>query len=171
MSAARQRARAALIVADAAALPLDDACADLTLACHMLYHVPDPAAAVRELRRVTRPGGRVVVALNGADHLTELRALIADTAGPDAAPPGERLRLDAGEALLRAVFPSVTRHDFAGELLIPETEPIAAYVRSMFPAQALADPAPLIKAVLSRLRSGPGELFRVSTHAGCLVCG
>ena len=34
---------------------------DLALAMHMLYHVPDPADAVRELRRVTRPGGRVVI--------------------------------------------------------------------------------------------------------------
>jgi SAM-dependent methyltransferase len=176
LAAARQRAQAALVVADAAALPLRDGAADLTLACHMLYHVPDPAVAVRELRRVTRPGGRVVVVLNGADHLAELRALIAEADGPDAAPPGERLRLDSGEALLRTVFSSVTRHDFAGELLIPEVEPIEAYVRSMSRAQALADPAPLIEAVLAKnpnapIRNGPDGLFRVRTHAGCLVCG
>jgi len=177
LAAARQRARAALVVADADALPLRDGATDLTLACHMLYHVPDPAAAVRELRRVTRPGGRVVVVLNGADHLTELKALITATDGPDAQPPGERLRLDAGEALLRTVFSSVIRHDFRGELRVPGTEPIAAYVRSMNRAQASADPEPLIEAVLSRIPNGPsipnggGGLFRVTTHAGCLVCG
>jgi SAM-dependent methyltransferase len=169
LAAARPRSRAALMVADAAALPLGDGCADLTLANHVLHHMPDPAAAVRELRRVTRPGGRVIAVLNGQDHLRELRALIA-AADPAAAPPGERLRLDAGEALLRAVFPSVTRHDFAGELLIPETEPIAAYVRSMSGAQALADPEALVEAVLSSIPNGPGGLFRVTTHAGCLVC-
>jgi SAM-dependent methyltransferase len=170
LAAARARSRAALIVADAAALPLRGGCADLTFANHMLYHVPDPAAAVRELRRVTRAGGRVVVVLNGADHLTELRAIIAAADGPDATPPGERLRLDGGEALVRTVFPSVTRHDFRGELLIPSAEPIADYVRSMSRAQALADPEPLIKAVLDHIRNGPGRLFRVTTHAGCLVC-
>ena len=63
----------ALVAADATALPLPDGVADLTLAMHMLYHVPDPSQAVRELRRVTRPGGRVVIGLNGLDHLRELR--------------------------------------------------------------------------------------------------
>ena len=67
----------ALASADATALPLRDGVADLALAPHMLYHVPDPADALRELRRVTRPGGRVVIVLNGAGHLRELRAAVA----------------------------------------------------------------------------------------------
>jgi len=96
----------------------DDA-ADLTLAMHMLYHVPEPSAAVRELRRITHPGGQVLVVLNGEDHLRELRELIA-TARRDftnGEPPGPgRLRLDEGEGLLAREFTSVTRHDFAGEL-------------------------------------------------------
>jgi SAM-dependent methyltransferase len=161
---------AALIAGDAAALPLADGCADLTLAMHMLYHVPDPAAAVRELRRVTRPGGSVVVGLNGADHLRELRALIAAAGGGDVSKPGERLCLDDGEALLRTVFPAVTRHDFIAELRIPGPEPIAGYVRSMSQAQASADPEHLVTAVLSRLPNDPARLFRTTTHSGCLVC-
>lgn len=37
----------------------------------MLYHVPEPADALRELRRVTRPCGQVVIVLNGASHLRQ----------------------------------------------------------------------------------------------------
>jgi len=161
---------AALIGADVAALPLRDGCADLTLAMHMLYHVPDRVAAVRELRRVTRPGGRVVVGLNGSDSLKELWAVIDAASGGDLRPYGERLRLDEGEALLRTVFSSVTRHDFIAELRIPDPEPVATYVRSMSSVQASADPEHLVAAVLSRLPNGPGRLFRITTHAGCLVC-
>ncbi|HEY6295984.1 MAG TPA: class I SAM-dependent methyltransferase, partial [Streptosporangiaceae bacterium] len=56
---ARERTRQAgwpepaLVAADAAALPFRDSSADLTLAMHMLYHVPEPEVALRELRRVT----------------------------------------------------------------------------------------------------------------------
>jgi SAM-dependent methyltransferase len=158
----------ALVAGDAGALPLRDGCADLTLAMHMLYHVPDPGAAVRELRRVTRPGGRVVVGLNGADHLRELRAIVA-AAGSEYGMTSERIRLDDGEALLRTVFPSVTRHDFIAELRIPGPEPVAAYVRSMSGTKAAADPGHLVTAVLAMLPNDPGSLFRVTTHAGCLV--
>jgi len=61
LRAARQRTLQAgmpgpaLVAADAAALPLRDSCADLTLAMHMLHHVPEPEIALRDLRRVWRP--------------------------------------------------------------------------------------------------------------------
>lgn len=51
LAAARRRAPdAALAAGDAAALPLRDHVASLTLAPHMLYHVPDLPAAIGELR-------------------------------------------------------------------------------------------------------------------------
>jgi SAM-dependent methyltransferase len=66
LAAARRRApAAALTAADAAALPLRDHAVSLTLAAHMLYHIPDSRAAAGELRRITRPGGQVLVVLNG----------------------------------------------------------------------------------------------------------
>lgn len=52
---AHQLAGIELVAADATALPLRDRAVDLTLALHMLYHVPDSSQALRELRRVTRP--------------------------------------------------------------------------------------------------------------------
>lgn len=42
-------------------LPLRDGSADLALCALALTHLPDPAPAIRELARVVRPGGRVVV--------------------------------------------------------------------------------------------------------------
>jgi SAM-dependent methyltransferase len=46
-------------------LPFADASFDAVFACAVLQHVPDPAAIVREMRRVARPGA--VVALADAD--------------------------------------------------------------------------------------------------------
>ena len=47
------------------AIPVEDATFDVVLCMQVLEHVPDPAAAVRELHRVVRPGGRVLLSTHG----------------------------------------------------------------------------------------------------------
>jgi len=47
------------------AIPVDGASFDVVLCLQVLEHVPDPAAAVRELHRVVRPGGRVLLTTHG----------------------------------------------------------------------------------------------------------
>jgi SAM-dependent methyltransferase len=49
-------------VGDAAALPLPDACADVVFCNSLLWLLRDPAAALREMRRVLRSGGRALAA-------------------------------------------------------------------------------------------------------------
>ena len=46
-------------------MPLEDGRFDLVLCTQVLEHCDDPAAAVRELRRVTAPGGRVLASTHG----------------------------------------------------------------------------------------------------------
>ena len=47
--------------ADAASLPFDDDSFDACRSERVFQHLPDPTAALAELIRVTRPGGRIVV--------------------------------------------------------------------------------------------------------------
>ena len=47
------------------AIPVEDASFDVVLCLQVLEHVPAPAAAVRELRRVVKPGGRVLLSTHG----------------------------------------------------------------------------------------------------------
>jgi SAM-dependent methyltransferase len=47
------------------ALPVEDASFDVVLCTQVLEHCGDPARAVRELRRVIRPGGRVLASTHG----------------------------------------------------------------------------------------------------------
>jgi SAM-dependent methyltransferase len=157
----------------------------VTLALHMLYHVPDRPAAAAEFRRITRPGGQLLVVLNGSDHLHELRELVTAAAAADgsdgwwglraadlgaeyAGPTG--LTLDAGADLLAATFGSVRRHDFEAELVVPSLEPLIAYVASMRAVQATHDPAAFAAAVADQARFGPDGTFRVRTHSGVLIC-
>jgi len=51
-----------LVLAEGEHLPLADDSFDLSLSVGGLNHYSDPAAAIREMSRVTRPGGRIVVA-------------------------------------------------------------------------------------------------------------
>jgi ubiquinone/menaquinone biosynthesis C-methylase UbiE len=45
------------VVADARALPSFDGSVDTVVMCEVLEHLPEPAGAIEEARRVLRPGG------------------------------------------------------------------------------------------------------------------
>lgn len=47
------------------ALPVEDGSFDVVVCLQVLEHVADPPAAVRELRRAVRPGGRILLATHG----------------------------------------------------------------------------------------------------------
>jgi len=166
--------RTGLLVGDAARLPLADVASDVTLAMHMLYHLPDRPAAVGELRRVTRPGGMVVIGLNGDDHLAELLAIINIELRSSGLSAGhavqERIRLDDGEVMLRRAFGAVTRHDLTGRLRLPDPQPVTDYVLSMGLGRRPADQQRLAAAVASRLDFGIDGSFTVTTHCGWLIC-
>ncbi len=61
---------------DATALPYEDASIDAVILTAVLGEIPDTAAALREIRRVLKPNGRLVVGeLFGDPHFTTLNSL------------------------------------------------------------------------------------------------
>ncbi len=83
VAAAREAGSAAdYAIAPAAALPFDDAAFDLVVAYNVLMDVEDIDAAAREMARVLRPGGRLVVSvvhpLNDRGHFEDGRFVVTD---------------------------------------------------------------------------------------------
>ncbi len=64
----------ALTAMDAGALAFPDATFDCTLAPYVVSVVPDPAAVLREMWRVTKPGGQMVIVNHFADEMKSPRA-------------------------------------------------------------------------------------------------
>jgi SAM-dependent methyltransferase len=104
--------------ADARRMPVRDRAIDAVTALNVLYHLPDPMAALREAHRVLRVGG----------HL--LAATIARTDSPEFSPYWSRsaTSFDAEDApgLLARVFDSVTVFPWDAHLV---TLPDAAAIR------------------------------------------
>ena len=170
------------VAADAQRLPLATAAADLGLAMHMLYHVPDPMAALRELRRVVRPGGTVLVSTNGRGHVRELNELVEaagqEVLGHPVEPVWVRSRFDVDDAgaRLAEVFDEVDLHEYHGQADVPAVEPVMAYLASVPPSwlglataqrwAALLDACARLAA--ERIRSTGS--FPVTSRVGVFVC-
>lgn len=56
-----QQSRTRFVVGSAEAIPLPDQSCDLVYSCECLEHVPHPQQAIREMFRILRPGGRLVL--------------------------------------------------------------------------------------------------------------
>lgn len=67
---------------DATALPYEDASIDAVVLTAVLGEIPDPVAALGEIRRVLKPSGRLIVGeLFGDPHFTTLASLKRQAAG------------------------------------------------------------------------------------------
>jgi phosphatidylethanolamine/phosphatidyl-N-methylethanolamine N-methyltransferase len=98
-----------LKVMDASAMDFADGEFDATLATYVISAVPDPVAVLREMRRVTKPGGSIVV-LNHFRSENPVMRQIEDVMAPVCAHLGWKTNL-ALPPLLQTVglTPKVTR--------------------------------------------------------------
>ena len=155
-SAVSYNPRFSFAAADAQNLPFDDDHFDAAFANYMLYHVPDIAKAVKELRRVLAPGGWLCAATNSTGHMRELKSLMGHFGlqNPDSPASFARYGLENASSILGECFEHVEVIPFVDSLYITETQPLMDYIHSMigiwdFPADADAQLANWISAEIA----------------------
>ncbi|QNE21654.1 class I SAM-dependent methyltransferase [Kribbella qitaiheensis] len=119
--------------ASALELPFEDGSFDTVIANHMLYHVDDPARALREFARVLRPGGKLAVAVNGGTHMAELFALTSVIGHPELARglTMNDFTAEAGPGYIARYFSDVEVERYPSDLAVPSADPILAYLASL----------------------------------------
>ena len=132
VQAAVRDAGALGVTGDVVALPFGDATFDAALALHMLYHVPDVPAAVRELRRVVRPGGFLMVSTNAGDDEPELTELYQRAGGSDVGAFGDwRFCIENATPFLEAAFDLVDLHLEESRFVVTDVAPVRNSFDSM----------------------------------------
>jgi SAM-dependent methyltransferase len=181
LQTARNGSAAALLRADAQAIPFAADSFDVVLAMHMLYHVPDRPRALAEMRRVLQAGGAALVLTNSVTHFQELDALLLESAEATVDPSFVRPRaslahytVEGAVPDLEAVFPEVTAHLLSSELVVDDVEPVVAYARSLgsFVTDSEVDREPVLRELGRRVSETIASegAFRVTTACGIFVC-
>ncbi len=175
-AAASHRQAIGWMEGDAMSLPVRDRSCGAACALHMLYHVPDPARAVAELSRVVRPGGTVLVVLNGIDHMGTYRSLTAEAAGRSEWLPIPSDVMNLGHRdLFTGAFDAVVLDELRGCIVLRDIDPLLAYAasaRDFYEHQVAGTWAEFE----SRLAETAGrhlarhDRIEITTHSGVFVC-
>ena len=125
---------------DAQSIPYEAETFDAVIANYMLYHVPDRPKAIREIERVLKPGGHLIAATVGENHLIEMMDWIRKvTDDKQTEPFAQPFTLENGLDQLRPFFTTVELVRYSDSLRVTEVEPIMAYIRSSIRASELSE--------------------------------
>ena len=129
-----------LALGDALQLPYADDTFDVVMANHVLYHLNDVDLGLDEIKRVLKPGGKMLATTNSIHNLPEVQVLfrraivLLSANGAHVHPPtlpSDSFALENGTRILSRHFYAVVRHDLPGQLIFDDIDPALDYLDSM----------------------------------------
>ena len=125
---------------DAQTIPFEDEMFDAVIANHMLYHVPDRAKALSEIRRVLKPNGYLFATTIGKNHLEQISNWIQRVSlGVDFVSFGSPFTLENGFEQLKQFFLQVMSSRYPDRLEVTEVKSIIDFVRSTIHASEILE--------------------------------
>jgi SAM-dependent methyltransferase len=125
---------------DTQSIPYMNETFDIVIANHMLYHVPDKAKAIAEIKRVLKPDGHLIATTIGKNHLKEIANWIRQVSpGSDFESFGSPFTLENGLEQLKQFFSQVMLSRYSDSLHVTEVKPIISYIRSSIHAMELSE--------------------------------
>ena len=118
--------------ANAQQIPFPAVYFDIVLANMVFHHIPNRPAALAEIYRVLKPGGRFLVSTSGRAHLQELRQLVTDF-DPNinyGLTGNDLFVLDAGHEHLKPWFNPVELRRYPDSLEVTDADILVDYVLS-----------------------------------------
>lgn len=133
VSELKHDSRFSFSVQDAQALAFPERTFDCITANHMLYHVPDIMLALQEIKRLLKPGGRLMAATNGHGHMQDLDQLVQGLFPASILLHAfhSRFDLEEGMDLVKSVFGSCKMKAYPSDLWVTEAQPLTDYVMSL----------------------------------------
>ena len=117
-------------VIDIRQIPYEDDTFDAVIGNMMLYHVPDLAKGLKEVRRVLKDGGRFYSATFGEHGIMEyLSGLLSEYGVEDNV--SKVFTLQSGGAILADTFSKVERLDYIDSLAVTNIDDMVDYIYSL----------------------------------------
>lgn len=145
---------------DAQSIPFKDEIFDTVIANFMLYHVPNLPRALSEIKRVLKPGGRLIAATVGENHMREALRWTQQVGGETFGRLSVPFTLENGFEQLNTVFSNVTLVRYIDGLKVTEVKPLIEYILSNVPKGKLIE---------SELRDVEIELNKVLKTKGEII--
>jgi SAM-dependent methyltransferase len=118
---------------DIHSIPYEDGLFDAVMANHMLYYVPDKPAALAEVGRVLKAGGRFFTSTVGERHMQELDRLAEQFIGRKTQLSNDEVGsfvLENGHAILAPFFDEIQLFRYEDSLEVTEAAPLVDYLFS-----------------------------------------